>query len=663
MSEPPSPSLSPSPSLLANLRVELMRKAPFLLMQPAHVDALLRGSAQVYHAPGETIVSPAHGTIRHLYCIRSGRVTHRLPQAQGADFQFEAGDLFPLGALMSARAVMGSYLAHEDTFCLRIDADIVHDVASRSVPFADFLNRSILTLLEASQRMLRESHAAQALAEQSLESPLGELLRNQPVSVRPDTGVGEALEAMHRRRLGSMPVVDAEGRVLGILTRYDVLGRIALPQLPLSTPIEQVMTRPVRTLAASESALDAALLMSQHGIRHVPVTEAGRLIGIVSERDLFAIQRLSLKDLGTAIRSARDLGTLREAGSDIRAFASTLLSQGVQARQLTRLISRLNDALTGRLLELVALRHQLDLRHACWLAAGSEGREEQTIATDQDNGLLLDDDEAAGDRPRWLAFAGEVNRALEDCGAPLCRGGVMASNPQWCLVADEWRARFRQWIARGEGEDLLDASIWLDFRVLAGRPELAAGLRPAIGALVRQHPRFLRQLAGAALRNRVPLDWLGGIETRVQDGRELLDIKLHGTMIYVDAARLLALAHGVEAVNTRSRFEGIARALRVPPSEAEGWIGGFEYLQMLRLRGQIAQDAAAGGIVHAGRSNVPAPAPGANAAARPNPVPNPNPNPNLLDVATLSDIDRRILKESLRIARRLQQRIELDFLA
>jgi CBS domain-containing protein len=652
MSEP----LSPSPSLLGNLRVELMRKPPFHLMQPLHVDALVRGSEQVYYAPGEAIVSPEHGPVRHLYCIRSGRVAHRLPQAQGVDFQFETGDLFPLGALMSARAVMGSYLAHEDTFCLRIDAAVVHEVAARSAPFADFLNRSILTLLEASQRMLREGQAAQALADQSLESPLGELLRNQPVSVRPDTTIGEALEAMHRRRLGSMPVVDAEDRVLGILTRYDVLGRITLPQLPMSTPIDQVMTCPVRTLAASDSALDAALLMSQHGIRHVPVTQGGRLVGIVSERDLFAIQRLSLKDLGTAIRSARDLETLRQAGADIRAFASTLLSQGVQARQLTRLISRLNDALTIRLLELVALRHQLDLHRACWLAAGSEGREEQTIATDQDNGLLLDGDQAA-DRPRWLAFAGDVNQALSDCGAPLCRGGVMASNPRWCLTSEEWRAHFRQWIARGEGEDLLDASIWLDFRVLAGRPELAAGLRPAIRVLVGQHPRFLRQLAGAALRNRVPLDWLGGIETRAQDGRELLDIKLHGSMIYVDAARLFALAHSVEAVNTRTRFEGIARALRVPPSEAEGWIGGFEYLQMLRLKGQIAQDAAAGGTMHAGRNDVQAASPEANAVA------NMKPNPNLLDVATLSDIDRRILKESLRIARRLQQRIELDFLA
>ena len=190
---------------------------------------------------------------------------------------------------------------------------------------------------------------------------------------------------------------------------------------------------------------------------------------------------------------------------------------------------------------------------------------------------------------------------------------------------------------------MLDASIWLDFRPLAGRHELAAGLRPAIQEGVAQHPRFLRLLADTSLRNRVPLDWLGGIDTSVQEGREVLDIKLHGTMIYVDAARLYAVAHGIDAVNTRSRFEAIARVLSAPAREGEGWIGGFEFLQMLRLRGQIMHGTHA---AHASRQDQ------AGTAAA---------HPNLLDVGTLSDIDRRILKESLRIARRLQQRIELDF--
>ena len=138
--------------------------------------------------------------------------------------------------------------------------------------------------------------------------------------------------------------------------------------------------------------------MSQHGIRHVPVTRDGVTVGLVSERDLFAMQRLSLKQVSTSIRAAADVATLKLVAQDIRRFARNLLSQGVQARQLTTLISHLNDVLTQRLLELVAQRHEVDLDAVCWLALGSEGRSEQTVATDQDNALVLPDGSSEAQR-------------------------------------------------------------------------------------------------------------------------------------------------------------------------------------------------------------------------------------------------------------------------
>ena len=240
-------------------------------------------------------------------------------------------------------------------------------------------------------------------------------------------GVVFLVAALHpARRIGSIVVADAAGRVEGILTRYDVLGRIALPGVSLDTPVAQVMVQPVHTLSAEHTAQDAALLMSRHGIRHVPVTRGGRLVGLVSERDLFAMQRLSLKQVGTAIRAAADVPTLRLVAQDIRRFARNLLGQGVQARQLTELISHLNDVLTARLVELVARQRGLNLERACWLAFGSEGRGEQTIATDQDNGLAFDSPSPDADRPAWQALGHEVNQRLADCGYPLCSGGVMA---------------------------------------------------------------------------------------------------------------------------------------------------------------------------------------------------------------------------------------------
>lgn len=215
----------------------------------------------------------------------------------------------------------------------------------------------------------------------------------------------------------------------------------------------------------------------------------------------------------------------------------------------------------------------------------------------------------------------------------------MASNPACCLTQGEWLARFTDWIEHGAPEDLLAASIYFDVRPLAGAVALTLPMRELITQHAGRNPRFMKQLAENALRNGPALNWLGAIDTQDLEGRAVVDLKLHGTAIYVDAARLYALAHGVPATATRARFEAVASALGVAAPEAEGWVSGFEYLQMLRLQVQLARDRG----------------PAAEAENR-------DANPNQIDVGTLNDIDRLVLKESLRVARRLQQRIQLDYL-
>ncbi|HSC00291.1 MAG TPA: DUF294 nucleotidyltransferase-like domain-containing protein, partial [Burkholderiaceae bacterium] len=617
---------------LDNLCLELTRHPPFVQMQPEHVRQFVAASREAHFAAGEVVLSPAMGPVRSLHLLRRGHITGRRGVAALAgSLQYEAGDLFPVGALLGARPVTSTYTAEEDCFCLLVDADAVRALARASPPFAEFLEHRALALFDLARAAMREAYASQVLHEQSLEARLGTLPRRQPLACSPETPLRDALQQMHDARVGSVMVVDAGMAPLGILTRHDILGRVTLPELPLATPIAAVMSRPAHSLEVSHTLQDAALLMSRHGVRHVPVCESGRLVNIVSERDLFALQRLSLKQLSSRIRAATDLITLQRAAADIRVFARNLLGQGVQARQLTALISHLNDVLTTTLVEMVAREQGVDLQRACWLAFGSEGRGEQTVATDQDNGLVFASDAPDADRPAWLRFARTVNEALDACGYPLCKGNVMASNPDCCLSVEEWRARFAHWIEHGAPEDLLNASIYFDLRPLAGRLELAQPLREMLLREPARVPRFVKQMADNALRNRAPLNWLGGIETQESDGGHRIDLKMRGTALFVDAARLYALAHGLDASSTRERLLAVARALRLEAGEGESWVSAFEFLQMLRLRNQLDDSRAA------------------DAA------------PNEVDVDRLNPIERRVLKESFRVARSLQQRIELDY--
>lgn len=596
-------------------------------MAAAEQDFFLLRSRQLYFAPGDVVVQPGSGQVQSLNFIRQGAVSSRRDVAeQGGAFQYEPGDLFPLNAALAQRATTRIYEATEDTFILEFPCTALTELVQLSPMFADYLNRRALQFLELSRRSLQEAYASRSLAEQSLETRLSSLVAKLPLSCRPETPLKIALAQMQQEHVGSMLVTDANDLALGILTRHDILDRVTLPEISLGTPIKDVMTQPVLSLTDQHTAQDAVLLMSRSGIRHVPVTREGRVIGIVSERDLFAMQRLSLKTVSDSIRSAPDVSALKLAAQAIRQLARSLLSQGVHARQLTTLISHLNDGLTERLLDIKAIQHGIDLRRLCWLAFGAEGRNEQTIATDQDNGIILADEAGESERARVLAFAQDVNQALDACGYPLCKGGIMAGNTDCCLSLQQWRSRFAHWIDNGAPQDLLNACIYFDFRALSGDVKLAQSLRQEVTQAARQVPRFLKQLALNALTRSVPLTWTGGIDD--QHGR--IDLKLQGTAIFVDAARLYALANGITATGTRERIEAVGSALGLAAAEYQAWASGFEFLQDFRLHIQLE---------------------GSTLSAQ----------PNHIELAQLNQIDRRILKETLVLARSLQQRLELDY--
>ncbi len=620
---------TPSAPLLGHYRTLLQQWPPFMDMSAADVDGFLIRAEQRYLEPGEVLRSPERGPIDTLFLIRRGAIrSEQGPRGAAQVFAYEAGDMLPVAAALARRPVMSTYTAVDDVFVLAIPVTEVEALAQRSPVLSDFLHRRVSALLDKSRQALREDYSRRLLSQQTLETPLSQLAVRAVAHCLPQTPLRQALDAMHARHIGSMLVIDAGGGLQGILTRHDLPGLVLRPDFDLATPIAQVMQSPVRSLTDQHTAQDAALVMSEHGIRHVPVTRDGQVIGMVSERDLFALQRASVQQVSARIHRAQDLPALQVAAADIRELARGLLMQGVQARQITELITHLNDLLTRRLLALQAQAHGVDLQRLCWLALGSEGRGEQTIATDQDNALLLPDDTPDDELERLRAWADGINRALDACGYPLCKGGIMAGQAACCLRVSEWMARFTHWIEHGSPEDLLHASIFFDFRAIAGNLALAQPLAERVAERIRATPRFLHQLAINALAHRSPLNWLGHVEL---DDAGTVDLKLQGAALFVDAARILGLAQGVTATATRERLLQTGAALGLKPQEYESWVGAFEFVQSLRLRLQLEPDVA--------RSA----------------------HPNRLTLQTLSGIDRRILVTSLREARRLQQRLELDY--
>lgn len=477
--------------------------------------------------------------------------------------------------------------------------------------------------------------AARVGGDTSLAAPLHSLIRRPPVSCPRGTPVREVLAVMDAQRIGSMVVVDDAQSPVGVFTLHDVLSRVAVPRLDQDRSIDEVMTANPATLRSEQLAQDAALLMAGKGFGHVVVVDQGQLSGVLSERDLFALQRIGVVNLSRSISQAPDIAALRRLGGDIHRLADQMLAQGASVEQLTQLIATMNDLLTVRVIEL-CMAQGPRLPAFTWLAFGSEGRQEQTLRTDQDNGIVFAVPAGAtaqGVREALLPVAWRINEALASCGFELCPGHIMASNPECCLSLDEWRQRFAQWIEQGTPDHLLRASIFFDLRPLWGDPAPAEALRDFVMEKVPKNPRFRRQMAANALRAEPPLGLIQGFAlSGIGERAGTIDLKMNGTTPFVDGARILALACGVRETNTLARLRGCAARKAIPADEAAAWCDAFAFILLQRTRTHQAQH-------RAGRQSA----------------------DNRLDPDDLNELDRRILKEVFRQARKLQSRLKLDY--
>lgn len=638
MSDQSSPA-HPVESLLNSAMAFLKHYPPFDEMDEANLRYLCGHLSLAYYPTGTEILTSGHGLPPYLYIVQRGAVQLR-PSAgyhvSGANvLALGPGECFSVYALMEQRAVGSPYTAVADTFCYRLPAKIYAELLHRSQRFQEFSTHYLRSLLRDSRRLI-QMHSASAAAEQhAMNKNLCELSARTPIACAADTSLEEALRRMHQARVGSIVVINADNEPIGIFSRSDVLDRVTLARRALTDPISIVMTPKPVTIGGEATAYDAALLIATHGIRHLPITDNGKLIGVVTERDLFALQRVSARGINRTITQAGSADALEQAGRDVQTFARTLFSQGVSAEQLTNLITTLNDALSQRAVVLVQKDHDLRGISWCWLTFGSEGRQEQTVSTDQDNGLVFSvgagvDVEQA--RARLLAFAQAVNAQLDRCGFPLCLGQIMAGNPRWCLSLNEWQAQFADWVNNTNPEALLNSVIFFDFRALTGDEGLAIALREYLNQLVPDNTRFLRQLAQYALEVKPPLGLIRDFVTEeTEDKSSFIDLKKSAGRLFVDAARVMALGTRITATNTALRIRAAGGLLKMSEADIGSAVDAFFFIQQLRLRSQLSSDEAERAVA------------------------------NRIVPETLNEIDRRILKESLRQARKLQSRLQLDY--
>ncbi len=622
-----------APPLQVDAAWEFLRHhMPFDRMREDTLRAMVPKLRPAFFARDSTIVAPEHGPVAHLYIVQRGLVGSRPNEAQAdPDRTLGPGELFPVGALSAGSGTTRVFNALHDTVCFLLARDDFLALREHSPEFERFCTEAITETLRQSLDSLYGQYRLRANEQQTLTRTLGELVRHAPVCCVASASLREAAQRMADAKVRTIVVVDEAGTPVGMVTLVDLLRRVLLPERPLSTPVAEVMSTPIVTLPVTTTASEALYVMADRGIRQVVVVGNGRPVGVINERDLFALQRISMRQVIEGLHAARSITDLKRAAEDIRGLTQNLLAQGVVAEPLTRTIAALNDALARRVIALALEQHHLTDTRWSWLALGSEGRGEQTFATDQDNALIFaaaDPDDAKRRRAELIPWARAVNEHLAELGFPLCTGNVMASNPELCLSTEEWKAKFLKWIREPTPEALLNANIVFDFRALSGDTLLAESLRMWLFGYTQANPAFLRLMVQNALATDPPL---GLIRAFVVDDeppvKGTLDLKARGTRVFVDCARVFALALGIPDTGTATRLRIAGERLRVDPRHVNAAVESFHFLQLLRLR---QQDLAEGSA-------------------------------NRIDPYALHEVDQRMLKEAFRQGRQLQERLRMSY--
>ena len=616
----------------------LQKFPPFNQMDTAHLAFLVEHCQLRFYAEGDSIIKPSDGPVEHFYIVKQGRVHGERPHSarRGTETTFEitAGECFPLAALIGERATRTEHLAAEDTFCLLLSKLAFVKLFAVSNPLRDFALRGVSSLLDQVNQQVQLRAVETLGAQYSLDTRLGELAMRQPIGCPPATPLREAVRLMHEQHVGSIVIVDPAERPLGIFTLRD-LRRVVADGVDLAQPISNLMTPRPFHLAPDASAFDAAIAMTERHIAHVCLVEHEKLCGVISERDLFSLQRVDLVHLARTIRHAGKVETLAGLRSDIRLLVDRMLAHGASSTQITHIVTLLNDHTVCRVIELTLEEMGDPGIPFTWLCFGSEGRREQTLHTDQDNGILFEADsasEAAAIRERLLPIAREINQRLAQCGFTLCKGNIMAGNPELCLSREEWSRRFAGFVLEATPENLLGSTIYFDLRAIWGPDEGCEQLREELLGRIANNSLFQRMMAENALRHRPPVGrFRDFVVARSGADKDTLDLKVQGLTPFVDGARLLALANGISAVGTLERLRALITKGVIEALDGAAYEEAYHFIQQTRMQQHQLQ----------ARDELP--------------------YSNRVDPDHLNHLDRRILRESFRQAQRLQSSLAMRY--
>lgn len=592
------------------------RNPPFDRLTQQEIEDVRAALDIGYFAPGEVIIG-AGQPAQALHVIIKGAVEVRL------DGSLEAA-LGPRDSFDSRALVHGAagedFRATEETLCFLVPGDLVRRLIARNLGFAAFFYSEVSRKLDAYTDANRIDGV-----ESVLRARVRDAARGKAVVIDADASMADAGRMMSEADINALFVRDGER--IGVVTGMNLSKAAVLRRLPLETPVREISHFDVIAVEEDDFIFDALLAMTRHDKRRVAVRarngDAGPYSGFLEDIDILGLVAGNSQLIPGRIDRARGLEELGLAARQIQDQVERLSRQGVKVEAIAEITSDLNRRLFVKLFELLApdsIKEQ-----GCLLIMGSEGRGEQTVRTDQDNGLILADPVP---EPELQMFREAFSGALASFGFPPCAGNVMVSNPVWSQRLEGLVRQFRAWVIERTPEAAMNLAIFFDAVAVAGRADLLDEAKSALVTLMRGEQALLARFANLIETFATPsLGVLSSLMATVGVAAEEIDIKKAGIFPIVHGIRTMAMDRGILATATAARIEALVEAGTFEAGFGRELISSLRVFMAYRLRSQL--EAVRRGDVSR------------EALIRP---------------TALSSADRDILRDAFRIVRQFRER-------
>jgi CBS domain-containing protein len=575
----------------------ISRLVPFSFLPPETLDHIAAATSVINYPAGTKLFVQGQSRIEYLYIIYKGAAERYFEEDGQKTLRgiMAEGDMYGgISMLLNNGISIRSLSLTEDASFYVLPKAIFLDICDRYDAVSDFFTDIF------GKRMLDRSYA-EIISRNFVPSEASPQVFNQPVSnayspelvsCEENMPIQAAAAVMSEQNTSSIFVRNVDGDYIGMVTDNDLRKKVTAAGYDILKPVADIMSVPLSTISLNALLFEALMEMMKKNIKHLAVTDASdRVVGVITNRDLLKAQGQSPFFIIREIAQAKFVNQLVQIRRQVPRLVQVLINTGAKPRNVTRFLTTVSDAILEKLIGFALEELGEPPVDFVFMILGSEGRQEQTLKTDQDNAIVfkdVDEERLPAVMKYFLTFGNKVCTWLDEVGYDFCKGGVMAKNEQWCQPLAQWQKYFAKWIHTAEPEALLQASIFFDFRAGYGNEELLEELRSHLFKALEGWPGFFRHMAENALYFTPPIGFFRNFVVESKgEHRDAFDIKAAMQPI-VDYGRIYALKHRIDLTNTIQRLDQLLTRELITEQEHTELETAYSYLMQQRFVRQVS---------------------------------------------------------------------------